>query len=119
MLDGVGAARLGIVGIEPELALRPSLPQQVPAAVERDPDLLEPGAVAVGQVAVALALVQRLLLGDQLVDPAQNLAVVHPSLLSGPGAYRRRDSSSTVRSAVGTASSRSSGIGFPLSIERP
>src|SRR6185312_5993950 len=41
-------------------------------------DLVEPGAVALFEPAVPLALVQRLLLGDELVDAAQYLAVVHP-----------------------------------------
>src|SRR5690348_1215440 len=84
MLDGVGAARLRVVRVEAELALGPPLPQQVPVAVERDADLLQPLVVAGLEPAVALALEERLLLGDQLVDPAQYLVVVHRSLLPGP-----------------------------------
>src|SRR5436309_13789448 len=63
VLDRVGAARLGVVGIEAELALGPPLPQQVPAAVERDADLVEPGPVTGPPPPVTLPLVQRLLPG--------------------------------------------------------
>jgi len=56
----------------------PALPQQIPAAVERDLDLLQTRVVARLQLAMTLPLKQVLLLGDQLVDLAQNLAVVHP-----------------------------------------
>ena len=67
----------GVVGVEPELPLCPALAQQVPAAVERDLDLLQPGVVAGLELAVALALEQVLLFGNELVDLAQNLAVIH------------------------------------------
>jgi hypothetical protein len=76
VLDGVGAAGLRVVGIQPELALGPALTQEVPAAIERDADLVESHAVARLELAVALALVELVLLGDQLVDPLENVTVL-------------------------------------------
>src|SRR6478672_12357366 len=77
VLDRLGAPRLGLVGVHAELTPRPALAQQVPAAVERHADLVQPHPVARLEVAAALLLVQAVLLGDELVDPAQNVAVLH------------------------------------------
>src|SRR5439155_9555108 len=83
VLDDVSAPPLRLVRVEAGLAPGAPLPQEVPAAIERDRDLLEPRVVAGLQVAMALALVQLLFLCDKLVDPAQDFAVVHGRLLVG------------------------------------
>src|SRR4051794_6302666 len=72
VLDRLGAPRLGLVGVKADLTPRPALAQEIPAAVERHADLVQPHPVARLEVAAALLLVQVVLLGDELVDPAQN-----------------------------------------------
>src|SRR5690349_14063996 len=62
VLDRVGASLACVFGVEAELAPRPPLAEEVPAAVEGDADLVEPGAVARLEVAMTLALVEALLL---------------------------------------------------------
>ena len=59
VLDGVGVARRRRVGIEAELAAGPALPEQVPALVERDFELLQPGRVVLGRLLRASALRRR------------------------------------------------------------
>src|SRR5579864_8147590 len=78
VLDGPGAARRGGVRVHPELLERAALPQQVPALVEADLELGEPLLVGVGRVPLRLGVPQRVLLVDELLDPAVNLVVVHP-----------------------------------------
>jgi hypothetical protein len=87
-LDGLGAARLGVVGICPRIAQRPALPQQVPAAVELDLHLIQSPAVCVQALFVCavllLAVAQLVLLGDQPLDPRRDALVAHDKILPVP-----------------------------------
>src|SRR5262249_2234560 len=59
---------------------RPSLGQQVPALVQGDLDPLEPRAIGVGHLAARFSLEQLVLLARELVDPPENVLVVHDDL---------------------------------------
>lgn len=60
VLDDVGVAGLGVVGIEAELLPGASLAEEVPAAVELDVNRLQPFVA----VRVCIGALQRVLLGD-------------------------------------------------------
>jgi hypothetical protein len=85
-LDDLGPSRLSVVRITTRLAERPSLAQEVPALVERDLDLLEALAVAIARGSVRLALPQRVLFVDELLDRPMNLRIVHDATLEESGA---------------------------------
>lgn len=74
--DLVRRPDLGLAGIAAGLAQRPSLPQQIPALVERDLHRAQP-LVLLGLVdlTVLKLAAQLLLLGDKLVDLSQNVLV--------------------------------------------
>ncbi len=68
---------------EPRRPPRPSLAEQVPALVQRDLEPPEPLTVSVGHLPVRFTLEQLVLLACKLVDPAEDLVIVHnASLLS-------------------------------------
>ena len=76
-------------------------------------------ATAAIMAAAAVVAVVGLRRGVQ-EEPVTADAVGEPAISPGGHPPRRRcSSSSTVRSAVGLTSSRSSGMGFPLSTDRP
>src|SRR5438874_2463542 len=56
---------------------RAMLPEQVPSLVEPDLDRLEPVVLVGVQPALADAVVELVLLGDQLLDPLVDLGVIH------------------------------------------
>src|SRR5205085_1981266 len=97
VLDGALATDLGGVGVEAGVAASAPLAQQVPALVERDLDLLEPGMLVVAQPDAGLALLELVLLGDECVDPLDDLGVVHriiqPLLRAKPNVGRSAASS--------------------------
>ncbi len=80
-LDGVGVAGLSLFRILPGVAQRPSLTEQVPAAVEFDRDRLESHAIGLeglGAARVALlAAAQRVLLAHEGFDSIDDRAAVH------------------------------------------
>ena len=80
-LDDLGPSRLSVVRITTRLTERASLAQQVPALVERDLDLLEALSVAIARGAVRLALPQRVLFLDELLDRPVDLRIVHDATL--------------------------------------
>src|SRR6187402_683612 len=74
VLDDVGVAHAGIVGVGTELALRPALPEEVPALVEHDLDVLQACGVPVGPL-----LTDRVLLVGERAELVEDRRVVHVS----------------------------------------
>ncbi len=77
MLDGVGVARLRLVGVETSAASGPSLAQEVPTLVQ---GFLHPGETALLVLVEAVnagCLVKSPLLGNQAADVIEDLVVVH------------------------------------------
>src|SRR6476469_3535259 len=83
------------------LAERPPLAQQVPALVEADLERLEPVVLVRVQSAFADAVVELVLLGDELLDAIVDLFVVHAVSMPQPN-------SAAVRTVV---------MGYTLSAE--
>lgn len=77
MLDGPLVAQRRVVGIQSELLERTALAQQVPVAIQLDPDLLEPLVLGGLEALRPMAAEQRVLLGDELLDVVLDLFVVH------------------------------------------
>src|SRR5699024_7986498 len=71
VLDLVNRAHVGCIGVVAELLAGAALAQQVPALVEFPFELPHPLALLRCQPVLAL-LAQVALLGDQVVDPAEN-----------------------------------------------
>src|SRR5436305_13192125 len=65
--------------VETGLPQRTTLAEQVPALVEADPDRLQPAMLAVAQHALGTTLVERVLLGDELLDAVVDPFVFHLS----------------------------------------
>jgi hypothetical protein len=80
-LDRVGVPYLGVAWILSGLSAGPALPQEIPAPVELDRDLLD--ALAIGLQALAsvgvrrLPAQERLLLFYERFDPTQERSVIH------------------------------------------
>src|SRR5262245_16337928 len=68
------------VGVLPRVAASAALAQQIPALVEREPDLLEAAAIVVRRSAVRLAAPELVLLGDEVLDGSVDLGIVHQSV---------------------------------------
>ena len=72
MLEGVGVARAGALGILAGAAARAPLAQQVPVAVELDLDLLQPRVPGgVEPPFLPAAIEELVLLLDEGLDPAR------------------------------------------------
>src|SRR4029077_2371520 len=110
VLDRALRAHLGDVGVLAELLLGPALAQQVPALVELDLEVGEPGAFVL--VVDARLRAQLVLLLDQGGDVLQDRRIVHAHSL--PSDRRRPDTSSgsSVRRQPG-----SPGLNSPLAGE--
>src|SRR5712691_4028484 len=78
-LDHLGPSDIGPFRFAIGVAQCASLPQQVPALVERDLQLLQPLAVAFAGIAGRLSRPELVFLGDELFDLAVNLGIVHDS----------------------------------------
>jgi hypothetical protein len=76
-LDLAEGAGPGLVGILAELGAGAALAEEVPALVELLLEGVQPGLLVGGEAVPDGPGAQRVLLGDQLVDPADDLAVVH------------------------------------------
>ena len=68
MLDDVGVPYVGGVRVEAGVTEGTPLPQQVPALVEVDLELLEPPAIVVGDFSLRLTPPELLPLRDELLD---------------------------------------------------
>src|SRR2546422_8697250 len=85
-LDGLLVSDACFVRVEPRRPPRPSLAKQVPALVQRDLEPSEALTVGVGHLPVRFTLEQLVLLACKLIDPAEDLVIVHnASLLRLPG----------------------------------
>src|SRR5437773_1216677 len=87
-LDGLGVAHVSRIRILARLTERAALTEQVPALVEADLDRLEPVVLVGVQPAFADAVVELVLLGDELLDPLVDLGVIHV-VEHATGEYRR------------------------------
>src|SRR5262245_58278129 len=76
-LDDLGVADMGRFGVLSGLSQRAPLPEQVPALVEADLELLQPVVLVRVQPTLADAVVELVLLGDELLDLLVDLCVVH------------------------------------------
>src|SRR6266508_6556683 len=76
-LDDLRVSEIRRGGILPRLAQRTALPEQIPRLVEAHLDRLEPAVLALAQAALRAALVQLVLLGNELLDTRVDLVVVH------------------------------------------
>src|SRR5712691_1899593 len=94
-LDDLGAPDVGGAWIASCLTQRASLPQQVPALIERDLDTRQALPVGFTSGAGRLAFPQLVLFGDELLDLGVNLRIFHraspfsrcPSSLSHPSSW--------------------------------
>ena len=82
-LDGAGIANLRLVRIEAGAAPRSPLMQEVPALIERDLQIVQAFSIRGARLAAGFPLKQLVLLRRELVDPAEDVLVLHPMLLSG------------------------------------
>lgn len=82
-LDDLGVAYPRRVFVEPGLMQRTSLVGQILTLVERHLERIEPPTVALARTPLGFALPQLMLLGDELLDPAVNLFVVHRAPICG------------------------------------
>src|SRR5437588_11563429 len=104
-----------LVGILAGVATRPTLPQQIPAAIELDLDRPQPLLICIeslGVLAVRLfALPQIVLLGDQALDPSRNALVAHDWIVNGGAriALCRIGTPSSMRSPISSIPGRTSG----------
>src|SRR5438067_783457 len=64
-------------GVGSRLAQRAALPEQVPALVERDLDVLQAPSLGLARLSVGFPLPQLVLLGDELLDRPVDLTIVH------------------------------------------
>ena len=72
MLEGVGIARAGALGVLAGAAARAPLAQQIPVAVELDLDLLQPRvAGGIEPLLLPPAIEKLVLLLDERLDPAR------------------------------------------------
>ena len=68
-----------LIGVEAVLLFGAPLAQQIPVAVEGDADLLEAAMLLGREAALTLGRsVEPVFLGDEFLDVALNLTVVHP-----------------------------------------
>jgi hypothetical protein len=86
LLDHVGVAHRGVVGVTAGAAKRASLTQQVPAAAELHAHVLRTivvlaEALEIGAIALLPSL-KLMLLGDQSLDPGRQALVTHQTLLT-------------------------------------
>src|SRR6266545_2395901 len=81
-LHDLGVAETRSGRISPGLAERAALAQKIPGLVETDLDRLEPAVLVLVEPALGPALVELVLLGDELLDAGVDLAVFH---LEPPG----------------------------------
>src|SRR3954470_3100378 len=90
-LDGLGVAHVRRARILADLAQRPALAQQVPAAIQLDLDSLQPAAILleclIGMLISLLLLAELLLFGDEPFDPVRDALVAHEA---DPMAWPRR-----------------------------
>src|SRR3954466_11423225 len=76
-LDRAFVSDARVIGIHPGGPARAALVQQVPALVETHPELLQAITVLVRRLAARLPLEQRVLLVRELVDPCDDVLVLH------------------------------------------
>src|SRR5690348_9993220 len=86
-LDDLGIAHARRVRVASRLAQRAPLAQEVPALVEPDLDRLEPPVLGLGQAAFGAALVELVLLGDELLDAVVDSLVFHSYLPDGTSSW--------------------------------
>src|SRR5689334_19900001 len=93
-LDRLFVANVRVLGVATGGSQRTPLAQQVPALIERDPDLSKALAVGVRDRAARFTLVQFVLLARQIIDPTSTFAssMTPPGIEmpSGPCALRPR-----------------------------
>src|SRR5262245_47757880 len=76
-LDDLGGADVSRFRVLARLAKRTPLPEEVPALVEADLDRLEPVVLVRVEPTLADAVVEVVLLGDELLDLLMDLCVIH------------------------------------------
>lgn len=80
-----------MVGILPELTMRPALAQQIPALIKRPLERAEPLPLEVTrQLAAGNLVAEFVLLPDKVADLVQDLRVVHNSTVSAAVSSVRR-----------------------------
>src|SRR5512133_2040956 len=90
-LDRAPGPDPGAVGVLAGVPAGPALAQEVPALVELDLELAQPGLLALVEPVPGGLALQAVLLLDQRADTVQHLLVVHWGLLrSATGQPRRR-----------------------------
>ena len=80
---------MGGVGVLAGVAAGPALAEEVPALVELDLELAEPGLLALVEAAAGGLALQGVLLLDQRADAVHDLLVVHGSPPVGAARSRR------------------------------
>jgi len=76
-------ARLSVIGILAELAVRPALPQQIPALVQSVLHRTQPiTLLRAGQLALGDLVAELVLLADEVADVLEDLGIVHDSTVS-------------------------------------
>jgi hypothetical protein len=77
VLDNLGIADTCGARVITSLAERTTLPEQIPTLIETDLDRFEPTVLAVAQAAFGAALIELMLLGNQLLDAIVDSLVFH------------------------------------------
>ena len=91
---------MGVFRVEAGAAPGPALAHQVPALVELRLELAQAGGVVARQAVALGRVLETVLLLDQLVDPADEVLVVHAPMLTRPAAANHRRPSAHVGLAV-------------------
>jgi hypothetical protein len=84
VLHDVTGADLGYIGVLAGVAPGPALAEEVPALVELDFYLVQPGSFFVRQLSFAVFSLKLMLFCDESVDVLDNFRVVHGKLLPAP-----------------------------------
>lgn len=82
VLDGPLGAHRGLVRVPPGVAPRTSLPQEVPALIEGDLQVVEALLLLIGEARSHVGFLESAFLLGQLVDAGDELGIVHGTVHS-------------------------------------
>jgi hypothetical protein len=84
VLHDLSLAHVGVRRVLSGLAPGPSLSLKIPALIQLNLDMIKPLALVVRQLSFAVVALEKVLLGDQLIDLPGDLRIVHVRLLPAP-----------------------------------